>query len=142
MIINIHPKELPSKNTLAIIEDLKNKYPEEVVHITDKTPDQWQEIIKSDEPMRFVGPVYWWGFGYELDAWMQNVLTYGFAYVYDNGTPQGLLAGRKFEIHLVHGTPAAYADTMRANITDRLTVGTFGFIQSHVDVMFYEAQHN
>lgn len=140
MIINIHSKEIESKNTVKIIEDIKNELNEEVFHITDKSVEEWQSIIKSDEPIRFVGPVYWWGLGYEFDKWMQNVWTYGFAYVYKDGMPEGLLGDRKFEMHLVHGTPFTFSEIMSKNIEDRLKIGTFGFVKSSVDVKFYEAK--
>lgn len=144
MIVNIHSKEIESKNTLEIINNLvaeKGLTPEDVVHISDKTPDEWKEIIKSNTPITFVGPVYWWGLGYEFDKWAQNVLSYGFAFEYRDGSPTGLLNERQFEMHLVHGTPVAFADVMKNNISERVTRGIFGYCNAKCEVKFYEMKH-
>lgn len=141
MIINTHPREKEAKNTLTVINKLVEQYHEPVVHISDKTREEWHEIIMSSEPMRFVGPVYWWGMGHEFEKWMQESLDYGFAYQYENNTPVGLLKGRMFEMHLTHGTPAEYAETMRKNILERITIGIFGLTGSSVSdvqVIFYD----
>ncbi len=141
MIIDIHSKEIESKSSVKIIKELSDKTNEAVLHITDKDTAAWQEIIKSDEPIRFVGPVYWWGMGYEFDKWIQNILSYGFAYEYKEGVPTGLLQSRKFEIHLIHGTPAEFATEMRSNISERLTKGVFGFCDATVEVKFYDMNY-
>lgn len=138
MIINTHPRERESKHSIKIIATLQEKYQEPVVHISDKTTLEWQDIIKSDEPMRFVGPVYWWGMGHEFEKWMQEALSYGFAYQYENNVPVGLLHGRSFEMHLVHGTPAAFAEKMRTNIKDRITIGVYGLCGADSTVVFYD----
>ncbi len=138
MIINFHPKELPSKKGLEIIEKLNADKSHEVVYVTDKTKEEWQALIKSDEKLILVAPTYWWGLGYEFDKWMQDVLSYGFAYEYKEGFPVGLLAGRPFELHTTQGTPMAYAETLRTNMKQRLEVGIFGFCDAKVDVMFYD----
>ncbi len=138
MIINFHPKEIESKKGAAIIASLNTEGAHEVVHASDKTAQEWQAIIKSDEQLILVAPVYWWGPGYEFDKWAQNVLGYGFAYEYQNNMPVGLLAKRPFAFHLTHGTPAAYAETMRANIKERLEKGIFGFCDADVAINFYD----
>lgn len=138
MIINIHPREREANHTLKVIAALVEKHQEPVVHISDKTVSEWQAIIMSDEPMRFVGPVYWWGMGHEFEKWMQEVLSYGFAYQYENNVPVGLLDGRAFEVYLVHGTPAVLAQTMRTNITDRITMGIFDKCKAVSTVSFFD----
>jgi hypothetical protein len=52
--------------------------------------------------------------------------------------PEGLLKGRAFELHITQGTPKAYAETMRANMKQRLDIGVFGFCDAVVDVTFYD----
>lgn len=138
MIINFHPKELPSKKGVEVIATLNADNSHTVVHVPEKTVEEWKEIIKSDEKLVLVAPTYWWGFGYEFDRWLQDVFTYGFAYEYKDGLPVGLLAGRAFEFHTTHGTPAAYAETLRANMKQRLEVGVFGFCDAKVAVTFYD----
>lgn len=140
MIINFHPKEKVSKKGLEVIEMLNVDKSHTVVHVTDKTAEEWIDIIKGDEKLVLVAPTYWWGLSYEFDRWAQNVLTYGFAYKYnEQGMPEGLLNGREFEMHTTQGTPAAYAEVMRENMKKRLDVGIFGFCNAKVTVTFYVA---
>jgi putative NADPH-quinone reductase len=78
-------------------------------------------------------------FSYEFDKWVQGVLSYGYAYKYnEQGMPEGLLNGRAFEFHTTQGTPEAYATVMRENMKQRLEVGIFGFCNAKVDVIFHQ----
>ncbi len=138
MIINIHPKEIESKTGKAIIDQLAKETNEKIVFINDKTATEWQEIVKSDEKLIFVGPIYWWGLGYEFEKWTQDVLTYGYAYKYEDGSKICLLNDREFEVHLTHGTPSDYANVMKNNISERLEKGIFGFCGAKVKVIFHE----
>ncbi len=139
MIINFHPKELPSKKGLEVIAKLNESGAHTVVHATDKTTEEWQNLFLSDEKLILVAPTYWWGLSYEFDKWAQSVLKYGFAYKYNEaGMPEGLLKGRQFEMHITQGTPKAYATVMRENMKQRLDVGIFGFCDAKVDVTFYD----
>lgn len=140
MIINFHPKELESKKSLEIIGKLNHDLSQTVVHITEKTAEEWKAVILSDEKMVLVAPTYWWGASYEFDKWVQDVFTYGFAYKYnESGMPEGLLKGREFELHMGHGTPKAYAEVMRENIKVRMEKGIFGFCDAKVSVTFYDS---
>ena len=137
MIINFHPKEIESHAGKKLIEKLLAANADEVVHITDKTAEEWQGIIKSSEPMIFTGPMYWWGLGHDFDKWAQDVLKYNFAFSFDTGSKVGLLDGRPFSIHLTHGTPTEYAAAMHSNVTDRLKSGIFEYCGGQVEVSFY-----
>jgi NAD(P)H dehydrogenase (quinone) len=139
MIINFHPKEIESKQGAALIAKLSADNTHTVVHVSDKSVDEWKAIISSDEKLILVAPTYWWGASYEFDKWIQGVLSYGYAYKYnDQGMPEGLLNGRAFEFHTTQGTPEAYATVMRENMKQRLTVGIFGFCNAKVEVTFYD----
>ena len=139
MIILFHPTEIESKKGLEILARLNQKGAHEVVYAADKSPEVWRTIVKSDEQLILLAPVYWWGAGYVFDKWAQEVLSYGFAYTFDtNGTPEGLLTGRAFEMHMTHGTPAAYASAMRENIQMRMEQGIFGFCKATVKLSFYD----
>ncbi|MEI6533189.1 MAG: NAD(P)H-dependent oxidoreductase [Candidatus Roizmanbacteria bacterium] len=141
MIINFHPKELPSKKGLAIIAELNKANNHKIYHSTDKSADEWKAIILGDEQIILIAPVFWWAAGYEFDKWIQNVLTYGFAYRYSEaGTPEGMLKGRAFEFHLTHGTPEAQAGALRDNMRARIEKGIFGFCDAKVSVTFYDLQ--
>lgn len=138
MIINFHPKEIPSVKGLEVINMLNADSSHEVLHVTDKTVDEWKAIIQGDEKLILVAPTFWWGLSYEFDRWIQNVLSYGFAYQYTpEGMPEGLLNGRAFELHTTQGTPEAYATVLRANMKQRLEVGIFEFCGAKVDVHFH-----
>lgn len=138
MIINFHPKEIPSKTGASLINQLATESSDTVAHVADKTVEEWQAIIKSEEKMTFVGPMYWWGLGYEMDKWIQGVFGYNFAFSFDTGTPQGLLAGRQFYMHITHGTPTEQAKPQIDNITERLTKGIFGYCDSKIDITFHQ----
>lgn len=138
MIINFHPKELESKKGVEVITKLNEGGTHTVFHATEKTKEEWQEIISSDEKLILVTPTYWWGPSYEFDKWAMSVLSYGFAYMYDNGMPVGLLKGREFEMYITHGTPEAHATIMRENMKARLEKGIFGFCDSKVNIIFHD----
>ena len=139
MIINFHPKEIESKKGKEVIAEINKNNEHKVFHVTDKTIEEWKEIIATDEKLILVAPTYWWGGSYEFDRWIQGVLKYGFAYKYNNaGMPEGLLNGRAFEMHMTHGTPEVYAEVMRENITKRMETGIFGFCGAKVTVKFYD----
>jgi len=139
MIVNFHPKEIPSKIGLELIDKLNAKGEHSVVHALDKTTAEWQAVISGSEKLIFVAPVFWWAAGYEFEKWMQSVLSFGFAYKYsDAGLPEGMLNGRAFEMHLTHGTPTVYAGVMQENIKTRLAQGIFAFCNATVDVQFHD----
>ncbi len=141
MIINFHPDVAKSKKGIEIISRINQNNSHKIHNVTEKTSDEWKEIIKGDEELILVSPVNWWGPSYLFDEWAKEVLSYGFAYKYnESGVPEGLLNGRKFQFHLTHGTPHEMSDAMRDNIRRRLEVGIFGFCNSIVDVHFYDMQ--
>ena len=139
MIINFHPSEIPSQSCIKIIAELVEQNPSETVIMpNDKTSQEWQNIIKSDESITMIAPTYWWGIGYEFDKWLQSVFAYNFAFSYDTGAKVGLLDGREFNITLTHGTPEIYAGEMKQNITDRLQKGIFGYCDAKINVNFVD----
>ncbi len=141
MIIQFHPKEIPSVKGLEIIKKLSQSNKHSVVQAQDKTASEWREIIRSDEELLLLAPVYWWGGSYEFDKWIQDVFSADFAFKYgENGMPVGLLNGRQFELHMTMGTPTAYATTMMANIKTRMETGIFGFCGGKVKVFFYDQE--
>lgn len=141
MIVNFHPTEIPSKKVLEVIGKLNSNNEHTVFHVNDKTAEEWQTIISSDEKLVFVAPVFWWGLGYEFDKWIQYTFAYGFAYKYtDAGMPEGLLHDRAFEVHLTHGTPMAFAGTLQENLKTRLVNGVFGFCNSKLDLHLHDMQ--
>jgi hypothetical protein len=62
MIINFHPQELESKKGKEVIDMLVATNAQTVFHVTDKTIEEWKEIISSDEKLVLLAPTYWWGF--------------------------------------------------------------------------------
>ena len=141
MIVNFHPKEIESVKGLEIIARLNANNEHKVLHVLDKTTEEWQAIISSDEKLQFVAPIYWGAAGYEFEKWVQNVFTPGFAFQYSaEGFPQGLLKERAFELHLTHGTPTAYAGKMIENIKSRFLDGIFTFCNAKLDLHFYDQQ--
>lgn len=139
MIINFHPKEKKSKKGVEIISRLNTDNQHSVFHSSDKTTDEWKDIISGKDKLILVAPVYWWGVGYEFDKWIQEVLSYEYAFIYsDEGVPKGLLNGRQFEMHMTQGTPKGHSKIMQENIMQRMDIGIFGFCGAKVDIKFYD----
>ena len=140
MIVNIHPKEIPSSNGKEIIDALVKEKNEKEIYLLDKTTEEWQQIIKSGEKIIFVGPVYWWGFGHVMEKWFQDVLAYGFAYDYVDGKRRLLLEGIDFEIHLTYGKGGKEEEMLKKNLTERLEVGIFGFCGAKINIFWHQAK--
>lgn len=132
MIINFHPKEFPSKLGVQVIENIKND--QEVFHSTDKSAKEWQDIIKSDEVLHLVAPIYWWGLTYEFDKWVQDVIAWGFAFNFGANGKESLLNGRKFFVHLTHGHTPDGDPLMKGNIEERLKTGIFNYVGADVEI--------
>ncbi len=67
MIINFHPREIESKKGAEILARLNQKGNHSIVYATDKSPEEWRALVKSDEKLILLAPVYWWGAGYVFD---------------------------------------------------------------------------
>jgi putative NADPH-quinone reductase len=143
MLINFQPAEIVSKTANHVINELQTtNHDLRILSPKDKNSKEWQNIITSSEELILLMPVYWWGFGYEFDHWVQDTFTYNFAYNFDNGHQQGLLKGRKFTVYLTHGTPDSNFEIMKDIITKRLTIGIFGYCGCDVSINFVQSLSN
>lgn len=64
-----------------------------------------QEYVKWADFITFVYPVWWVNFPAILKGYVDRVFSYGFAYESVNGTPRGLLTGKKALIFCTTGSP-------------------------------------
>ncbi|OOM79660.1 general stress protein 14 [Clostridium puniceum] len=64
-----------------------------------------QEHIKWADIITFVYPVWWASFPAILKGYVDRVFSYGFAYEYVDGAPNGLLKGKKALLFSTTGTP-------------------------------------
>jgi putative NADPH-quinone reductase len=140
MILHIHPASPVSVTGTALAGSLSSQSGEPIFKTTDKTPQQWRDIIDNGEQLTLVAPIYWWGLSSDFEIWVQNVFTMGWAFDYTK-QPTGMLQGKKMIIHLTHGMPAEYADMMRKNITERLQQGVFGYCGIETEIEFHPVMH-
>src|SRR6185369_5924470 len=53
-----------------------------------------QEFIEWAEAITFIYPIWWTGLPAIIKGYIDRVMSYGFAYRYDNGIQKGLLQGK------------------------------------------------
>ena len=62
-----------------------------------------QEFITNADIITFIYPIWWTGLPAMMKGYIDRVLSYGFAYRYDQGVQKGLLTGKKVIIINTHG---------------------------------------
>ncbi|HEA30847.1 MAG TPA: flavodoxin family protein [Leeuwenhoekiella sp.] len=71
-----------------------------------------QEFIRWADCITFIHPIWWTGLPAIMKGYIDRVFSYGFAYQYQQGVQQGLLAGKHTVIINTHGkSKAEYAET-------------------------------
>ncbi|WP_262497627.1 NAD(P)H-dependent oxidoreductase [Pedobacter africanus] len=53
--------------------------------------------------MSFIYPIWWTGMPAIMKGYIDRVMSYGFAYRYDQGVQKGLLGGKEVTIINTHG---------------------------------------
>lgn len=88
-----------------------------------------QEHIKWADIITFVYPVWWSGFPAMLKGYVDRIFSYGFAYESVDGTPRGLLSGKKALLFCTTGSPnEVYAQNGMHNSMKQTTdIGIFNF---------------
>lgn len=86
-------------------------------------------LIAWADLLVFVYPVWWFDRPARLKGWFDRAWTPGFAFVYDEGGPRGLLEGKQAVVFQTAGAPeAAYAATGdEASIVRPMQEGTLRF---------------
>ncbi|AGK99411.1 NAD(P)H-dependent oxidoreductase [Clostridium pasteurianum] len=104
-----------------------------------------QEHIKWADVITFVYPVWWTSLPAILKGYVDRVFSYGFAYEYVDGAPNGLLRGKKGLIFSTTGTPdAIYSENgMHNSIKQTTDQGIFNFtgIEEVVHTFFGAVPH-
>jgi len=91
------------------IKDLHREYPSFTFRV-----DAEQDALRMSDSVIFQFPFYWYGVPGILKEWMDQVLTYGFAY----GSTGDKLKGKHFLVSMTVGGPAdAYCDGGYNNFT-------------------------
>lgn len=101
-----------------------------------------QEHIEWADVITFVYPIWWADKPAILKGYIDRVLSYGFAYKYEEGVPIGLLEGKKVIIFNTSGTPnEVYTATGMHEAMKKLTKdGVFAFCGLDViDHIFFGA---
>lgn len=88
-----------------------------------------QEIIRWAEVITFIYPVWWTSLPAILKGYVDRVFSYGFAYEYIDGAPNGLLKGKKALLFSTTGTPDELyaANGMHASMKQTTDQGIFNF---------------
>lgn len=88
-----------------------------------------QEHIKWADVITFVYPVWWTSFPAMLKGYVDRVFSYGFAYEYVDGAPNGLLKGKKGLLFGTTGTPSEIyaANGMHNSMKQTTDQGIFNF---------------
>lgn len=88
-----------------------------------------QEFIRTADVISFVYPVWWTGLPAILKGYVDRVFSYGFAYEAVDGTPVGLLKGKRGLLFSTTGsTNEAYTKSgMHASMKQTTDEGIFGF---------------
>ena len=88
-----------------------------------------QEHIKWADVITFVYPVWWASFPAILKGYVDKVFSYGFAYEYVDGSPNGLLKGKKSLLFSTSGTPNEIYSAIGMHNSMKQTVdqGIFNF---------------
>ncbi|MGH4124630.1 MAG: NAD(P)H-dependent oxidoreductase [Clostridium sp.] len=97
-----------------------------------KVPDDIlaeQEHIKWADVITFVYPVWWTSFPAMLKGYVDRVFSYGFAYEYIDGVPNGLLKSKKGLLFCTTGTPSKMysANGMHNSMKQTTDQGIFNF---------------
>jgi len=116
----------------------------EAIHggnIPESIRTEQEQIVWSDV-MVFVHPVWWTGLPAVLKGYIDRVFSFGFAYIYKDGQPQGLLNGKKVFIVNTTGSPSEhYEETgMRDALKITSDIGIYQFCGFEViDHVFFGA---
>ena len=109
------------------------------------TPDDiraQQELVSWADLILFSYPIWWTGMPAILKGWIDRTLTYGYAYVAENGQIKGLLGDKRVIVVNTTGTPTSYYDQSGMSDAMRKTSdeGIFQFCGMKVlDHIFYGA---
>jgi NAD(P)H dehydrogenase (quinone) len=88
-----------------------------------------QEHIKWADIITFVYPVWWVSFPAILKGYVDRVFSFGFAYEYVDGAPNGLLKGKKALLFCTSGSPNEIysANGMHNSMKQTSDQGIFNF---------------
>lgn len=90
-------------NPTLSLEDMKGQRTGQVaVDVKEE-----QDFISWAEHITFIYPIWWTGMPAIMKGYIDKVMSYGFAYWYDQGIQKGLLAGKQTVIINTHGKSAA-----------------------------------
>lgn len=96
--------------------------------VTDDVKQEQEHISWADH-ITFVYPIWWMGMPAILKGYIDRILSYGFAYSYDEGVQKGLLTGKQVSIINTHGRQQAEyeANGMYKAFSLIIDKGTFNY---------------
>lgn len=98
-----------------------------------------QDYIAWADALTFIYPVWWTGMPAIMKGYIDRVLSYGFAYRYDQGVQQGLLTGKSAIVVNTHGkSMEEYRDTgMHEALLRTSDKGIFQYCGLHLKQHFF-----
>lgn len=80
-----------------------------------------QKHIEWAEAITFIYPIWWTGMPAIMKGYIDRVMSYGFAYRYDQGVQKGLLSGKQAFVINTHGKSNAEYSAIGMDTALRLT---------------------
>ncbi|MBP4138914.1 NAD(P)H-dependent oxidoreductase [Flavobacterium geliluteum] len=98
-----------------------------------------QDFISWADQIIFIYPIWWTGMPAIMKGYIDRVMSYGFAYRYDQGVQKGLLAGKQTIIINSHGKSKAECETLEMDKALILTsdIGIFKYCGLQINQHFY-----
>ena len=121
-ILETTVRELERKGHQVVVRDLYSLHFNPILSGTDFEVFQAgtvpadikeeQDHISTADVITMIYPIWWAGLPAMIKGYIDRVFSYGFAYKYsEEGSPVGLLAGKKGLIINTQGTPGEYYDS-------------------------------
>ncbi len=93
-----------------------------------------QEFIEWADAVTFIYPIWWTGLPAVMKGYIDRVMSYGFAYRYDNGVQKGLLGGKSAFIINTHGKSNTEYHSIGMDNALRLTSDTGIYVYCGLEV--------
>lgn len=119
------------------LEDIKGQLQGKV----DDTVKQEQEYIQWADVVSFIHPIWWTGLPAIMKGYIDRIMSYGFAYRYDQGVQKGLLSGKKAIIVNTQGKSHAEYNAIGMDRALQLTsdIGIYKYCGFEIDKhLFFE----
>ena len=117
-------------NPVLSLEDMAGQRKGQVAPLVGEE----QKHIEWAEAITFIYPIWWTGMPAIMKGYIDRVMSYGFAYRYDQGIQKGLLSGKQAFVVNTHGKSKAEYHANGMDTALRLTSDTGIYTYSGLDL--------